>query len=643
MKKLWSPSSDFINESNMNKFMLWVNDKEDLNLSDYESLWNWSTENPKAFWSAIFEFFEITFSGDNTIVINKTENMIGTKWFPDVQVNYAEHVFKNKGRGTAIKFQNETGTKRQISWNELEQQTGKLANHFRGLGLGTGSKIAAFLPNIPEAIIAFLACNSIGAIWSSCSPDFGTASVLDRFQQIEPDVLIVANGYWYNGKVFDKSEANEALTNSLPSLKQVIAIDYCDNCPEFTHSKSIGWERIEDNSEPMSFQRLAFNEPMWVLYSSGTTGIPKAITHSIGGMLIEHFKAISLHQNVKKEEVFFWFSTTGWMMWNYANAALLVGATVAIYDGSPSYPTLNTLWDYAADAKVNHFGAGASFYITCMKQNVKLKESLPHLKSLGSTGSPLTPEAFSWIYDHIKSDLWLISLSGGTDVCSGFVGGNPFDSVIEGEIQCRMLGVDLHAYSESGNKVMNELGEMVIDSPLPSMPIYFWNDKNDERYKDSYFEMYPGKWRHGDWIRIDNKGAVIIFGRSDSTLNRGGVRIGTSEIYNATESLSEIKDSVVVCIDGNEGDQHMLLFVVLRNDVELDASLKKKINTELRKMYSPRHVPDEIHVINQVPYTISGKKMESPIKKLLSGKPLNVSKDSMKNPESLNFFEDFKL
>jgi acetoacetyl-CoA synthetase len=643
MKKLWSPSADFINESNMNQFMLWINKKEDLNLSDYQSLWSWSTENSKTFWAAIFEYFEIEYSGDCSLVKTYTDEMIGTNWFPNVKVNYAEHVFKNKGEGTAIKFLNEKGTSKYFSWDELEHSTAKLANHFKSLGLGIGSKIAAFLPNVPEAIIAFLACNSIGAIWSSCSPDFGTASVLDRFQQIEPDVLLVANGYWYNGQVFDKSEANKILINSSLSLKQVIAINYCDDCSEFTHPKSITWDSIENSKEPLSFERLAFNDPIWVLYSSGTTGIPKAITHSVGGMLIEHFKAISLHQNVKKDEVFFWFSTTGWMMWNYANASLLVGATVAIYEGSPSYPNLNTLWDYAAEAKMNHFGAGASFYITCMKHNVKLNKALPLLSSVGSTGSPLTPEAFSWIYNHIKSDLWLISLSGGTDVCSGFVGGNPLNPVIEGEIQCRMLGVDLHAYNENGAKIVNELGEMVIDSSLPSMPIYFWNDKNNKRYTESYFEMYPGKWRHGDWIKVDNKGAVIIFGRSDSTLNRGGVRIGTSEIYNASESLSEIMDSVVVCIDQSNGDQLMLLFVVLQNDIKLDKNLKMKINTQLRKMYSPRHIPDQIHVVDQVPYTISGKKMESPIKKLLSGKALNVSKDSMRNPESLIFFERFEL
>jgi len=643
MKKLWSPSEKFINESNMNQFMSWVNKEQGLQLHDYNSLWDWSVNNTSLFWQSIFNYFEILHDGNKETVRTSIDKMIGTEWFPQTKVNYAEHVFNNEYKGTAIEFLNEQGTKRNISWKELTAETSKLANHFKKLGLGRGSKIAAFLPNIPEAIIGFLACNAIGAIWSSCSPDFGTTSVLDRFQQIKPDLLLVANGYWYNGKTFDKQDANNQLVNSLSSLKQVISINYCDDCPEFKHKKSINWNEIETNSKPLKFERVGFNEPIWVLYSSGTTGLPKAITHSVGGILIEHFKAMSLHQNVKQGEVFFWFSTTGWMMWNYANAALLVGATVAIYDGSPAYPNLNALWSYAEQVKMNHFGAGASFYISCMKQNLKLQAPLPQLRSLGSTGSPLTPEAFSWIYDHIKSDLWLISLSGGTDVCSGFVGGNPFDDVVEGEIQCRMLGVDLHAYNENGQKVIEELGEMVIDSPLPSMPIYFWNDKNNKRYQESYFGMYPGKWRHGDWIKISKQGTLVIFGRSDSTLNRGGVRIGTSEIYSAIESLEEIKDSVVVCVNNEQQDEIMLLFIVPEKGIQLDTQLKKKINTQLIKMYSPRHVPNEVIPIEEVPYTISGKKMETPIKKILSRQALNISKDAMKNPESLNFFEEFQV
>ena len=643
MKKLWSPSSAFINESNMNLFMSWVNDTHDLALSNYEDLWTWSTKEHESFWAAIFNYFHIEYSGNSSLVVEKKETMIGTKWFPNVKVNYAEHVFKHKGTGTAIQFLNEKGTNIKWSWDELEQITAKLSSHFKALGLGVESKIAAFLPNIPEAIAAFLACNSIGAIWSSCSPDFGTTSVLERFQQIEPDLLLVTNGYWYNGKVFNQSEANTTLTDALPSVKQVITVQYCSDCPEFTHDKSITWGAIKAPTEPLSFTRVAFNNPIWVLYSSGTTGVPKAITHSAGGMLIEHFKAISLHQNVKKQEVFFWFSTTGWMMWNYANAALLVGATVAIYDGSPSYPNLNTLWDYAAKVKINHFGAGASFYLACMKQGLEPPKPLPHINTIGATGSPLTAEAFSWIYQHIKSNLWLISLSGGTDVCSGFVGGNPFDPVVEGEIQCRMLGVDLHAYNEEGEKVSNQLGEMVIETALPSMPIYFWNDKNHKRYQASYFDMFENKWRHGDWIKISKRGTVIIYGRSDSTLNRSGVRIGTSEIYNAAESLKEIQDSVVVCIKSKSGQQVMLLFVVLASESKLDGTLKNKINTQLSSMYSPRHVPNQIMAVPQIPYTISGKKMEIPIKKILSGQAIHVSKDAMKNPESLTFYEGISI
>lgn len=644
MKKLWSPDQAFVDESNMKTFMDWINNKHKLELNDYKSLWNWSIQEQNDFWRDIVEYFQIDFSGSINTVCDQQKGMIGTQWFNGIQVNYAEHVFKNKQKGIAIEFLNESGIKKSISWTELESETARIAGYYKSKGLGVGSKIVAFLPNIPEAIIAFLACNSIGAIWSSCSPDFGIKSVLDRFSQIEPDLLLVANGYEYNGKTYDKTAANEQLIESLSSLTTVISIDYSVNASSFEHSKSINWNKISKNHKELAFTRVPFNDPIWVLYSSGTTGLPKAITHSVGGIIIEHVKAISLHQNVKEEEVFFWFSTTGWMMWNYANAALLVGGTVAIFDGSPAYPSLNCLWDFAHDAKVNHFGAGASFYSTCMKQELELKQPLQHLVSLGSTGSPLTPETFSWIYENIKQDLWLISLSGGTDICSGFVGGNPFDPVFEGEIQCRMLGVNLHAYSESGEAVVDELGEMVIENVMPSMPIYFWNDKNNQRYHSSYFEMYPNKWRHGDWIKINKSGSVIIFGRSDSTLNRGGVRIGTSEIYIATETLPEIKDSIVICIDHENGTQNMLLFVVLNStERKLDRVLKAKINQQLMNQYSPRHVPNSIHTISEVPYTISGKKMEAAVKKILSGKSIvgNVATDSMKNPHSLSFFEQF--
>ncbi len=648
MNPLWSPSENFTNSSNMKHFMDWVNKEFGVNFSSYKELHAWSITEQDSFWGGLFKYYNILHDKpndiDTTIKLSPDQGMIGTQWFPKHKVNYAEHVFRNSNTThPALQFANEQGHRKTISWKELKEETHRLAEHYKNLGLGKGSKIVAFLPNIPEAITAFLACNSIGAIWSSCSPDFGTASVIDRFSQISPDLLLVANGYWYNNKVFDKTDANNELTSALKSIKQVITIQYCSDCDSYTNDKSIQWTDIPIPTGSLQFERVEFNEPIWVLYSSGTTGLPKAITHSVGGILLEHYKALALHQNTKAGEVFFWFSTTGWMMWNYANAALLTGTTVAIYDGSPAYPNLNVLWDYAEEVKVNHFGAGASFFITCMKKGLKLNKPLSNLISIGSTGSPLTPEAFEWIYNDIKKDLWLISLSGGTDICSGFIGGNPFDDVVIGEIQCRMLGVDLHAYSESNKQVIDELGEMVINSPLPSMPIYFWNDVENKKYHSSYFEMYPNKWRHGDWIRISDRGSVVIHGRSDSTLNRGGVRIGTSEIYNAVESLSVIQDSIVICTDNDPENQQMLLFVVLKPNNAINSELLKSLKKQLITMYSPRHVPDAVYQIEQVPYTASGKKMEAAVKKIISGKSIigSVSKDSMKNPESLDYFENF--
>ena len=623
----------------MEEFRVWVNRQQKLNLSSYAELYEWSISDLSIFWKSIWDYFDILHSGSIAKVLDLQTVMIGSKWFTGTQVNYAEHLFRRKNNlHPAITFKNENEEVVNISWETFENETAKLAHYYRFIGLGKGSRIAAFLPNIPEAIIAFAACSSIGAIWTSCSPDFGTKSVVERFSQIEPDLLLVANGYQYNGKVFSKAADNEALIQELPTLKKVVSVRYHKELPAFEDSLTISWNDLPSTSNKLEFTRLDFNDPLWVLYSSGTTGLPKAITHSVGGTLLEHLKALVFHQNVQLGDPFFWFSTTGWMMWNYANAALLAGGNVVIYDGSPSFPNLNCLWDLADKTQLKHFGAGASFYISCMKAEIQLNRDLPLLESLGSTGSPLTPEAFNWIYKTIKEDLWLISLSGGTDICSGFVGGNPYEPVIEGEIQCRMLGVDLQAFNGNGNPVLGELGEMVIQQPMPSMPIYFWNDRENEKYHSSYFEMYPGIWRHGDWIKISDRGSVVIYGRSDSTLNRGGVRIGTSEVYNAVESLPFVKDSIVVCIDQENGNQQLILFVQAHTDLKAEeiASIKGALRTQ----YSPRHVPDLIEQAPEIPYTISGKKMETAVKAILSGNnKKKIAKDAMKNPDSLAFYQ----
>jgi acetoacetyl-CoA synthetase len=648
MNSLWQPSSNFTRGSNLFHFARFLEKEFDLKFDDYASMWDWSVTDVDAFWKAIWKYYDIQHDGSfshshSSSVCGRTgSDMLSTKWFEGTKVNYTEHVFKAKTKySPAIIFQSEHLPLQEISWAELEQQVASFTQYLRKNGIQKDDRVAAYLPNIPQALVAFLATNAVGAVWSSCSPDFGTPSVLDRLTQIEPKILIACDGYSYNGKKFSKIDAVNELIANLPSVQKVVMVNYIGEVKlEGADSYS---DILKLPAEALRFERVDFNDPIWVLYSSGTTGKPKAITHSVGGMLIEHLKALGLHQNCKRGDKFFWYSTTGWMMWNYANAALLHGTTVVIYDGAPAYPNINVLWDLARDTQITYFGAGASFYISCMKEGVDRKQKLEHIQSLGSTGSPLPPEAFEWIYKSIKKDLWLVSLSGGTDICSGFVGGNPYDAVYAGEIQCRLLGCKVEAYNEKGIAVYDELGEMVIEKPMPSMPIYFWGDINNEKYRASYFEMYPGKWRHGDWIKITDRKTVIIFGRSDATLNRGGVRIGTSEVYSAVESVSEIKDSMVICTDEEGGEHYMPLFVVLKDGFVLNDELKAKIKGELRKQYSPRHVPDEIIEVKEIPYTISGKKMETPVKKLLMGIPLEkvASADAMKNPGSLEFFVNF--
>ncbi len=509
-------------------------------------------------------------------------------------------------------------------------------------GVQKGDRIVGYLSNTPETIAIFLAANSLGAIWSCCSPDFGVDSIIDRFQQIEPKVLFAYNGYHYGGKYFDKSQVVSDLSTKLTSLQDIVIIG---------ESK---WNEIiaQPSKSELTFTPVEFSHPIWVLYSSGTTGKPKAITHSTGGNLIEHLKALVIHQNVSAGERFFWYTTTGWMMWNYALSSLLCGATLCIYDGSPGYPNMNVLWDFARQNQINHFGGGAAFYISCMKSSLlQLEKGLGDefkglkFKTIGSTGSPLPPEAFKWIYEKVSKDVQLISLSGGTDVCSAFISGSPYLPVYEGEMQCFTLGSAIEAWNDEGKPVENEVGELIITQPMPSMPIFFWNDADNQRYRSSYFVKYPKVWCHGDWIKVTENKGVIIFGRSDATLNRDGVRIGTAEIYNAVESLPFIKDSVVVCVEKSDGSSSMPLFVVLNEGESLDDEKISAIKKILRTQYSPRHVPDAIYEVSDIPYTISGKKMEMPIKKILMGTPLEkaVSLDTMRNPTSIQWFVDYSV
>lgn len=639
---LWAPSDNFSSQSNLTQYMEWLGKNKNLHFSDYHSLRQWSVENLAAFWQSLWEYFHIQYNGSYSSVHSEHE-MPYVKWFEGTHLNYAEHVFRNEtDQQPAIIYKSETTDTSQLSWKELKQQVAALQHYLKSIGVKTGDRVAAYMPCIPEATIAFLAVNSLGAIWSSCSPDFGLNSVVDRFAQIEPKVLIAVDGYRYNGKYHDKTIVMHDLVKSIPSLEKVIVMTSGNNSL-LAGKKEVSWNDVtRKNDHILTFERVPFNHPIWVLYSSGTTGLPKAITHSHGGILLEQLKYGTFHNDFKKGEHCFWYTTTGWMMWNYIHGSLLAGATMVLYDGSPAYPDLNVLWQFAQDAGIHHFGTSAGFILACMKEGIQpaKKFDLNALRSIGSTGSTLPPEGFDWVYRQVKKDVWLASMSGGTDVCSAFVGGNPQWPVYSGEIQCRALGCNLEAFDEAGKPMLDEVGEMVITAPMPSMPIYFWNDPDHNRYLESYFETYPGVWRHGDWIKVTSRQGIIIYGRSDATLNRGGVRIGTSEIYRAVDKVKEVKDSLIICIERTGGEFWMPLFVLMQEGVTLNDDIKKKINTTIRSEYSPRHVPDEIIAVPDIPYTISGKKTETPVKKVLMGqdpdKAMNTG--ALRNPKSMEFF-----
>jgi acetoacetyl-CoA synthetase len=640
MQALWTPGRDLIEGSNLIQFQHWLKDKKSLQFSSYHELWQWSVNHPGPFWKSIWEYFDVLYDGTYDFVLKGS--MPECKWFEGTHLNYAEHIFRKASSNPAIIFKSESSAIKSIGWNELKQQVSSLQKHFNDSGIKAGDRIVAYVPGAPEATIAFLAANSLGAIWSSCSPDFGTTSVIDRFAQIEPKILIAVDSYQYGGKVFDKTETIKELTKALPSLEHVIVIS--NESTKLTLQKPVfHWKEVTSlHDQPLEFVRVPFSHPIWVLYSSGTTGLPKAITHSHGGILLEQLKYGTFHNDFKPGERCFWYTTTGWMMWNYIHGSLLAGGTMVLYDGSPAYPDLNVLWKFSQDASISHFGTSAGFILANMKADLHPANDvdLSSLRSIGSTGSTLPPEGFDWIYKKVKRDLWLSSMSGGTDVCSAFVGGNPTLPVYSGEIQCRALGCKLEAFDEAGKPVIDEVGEMVITSPMPSMPIYFWNDPEHKRYHESYFEMYPGVWRHGDWTQITARDGVIIYGRSDATLNRGGVRIGTSEIYRAVDKITEVKDSLIICIEKEGGQFWMPLFVVMKDGEQLTDDVCKKINSTIRSDYSPRHVPDEIIAVPDIPYTISGKKTETPVKKVLMGKDPKdvVNSGALKNPASMDFF-----
>lgn len=637
---LWTPSETLKNESNLQQYISWLKQNRKLSFTDYHHLWKWSVNHIDEFWESIWSYFNILHDGAYAHV-RSSDRMPYTEWFAGTKLNYTEHIFrKATDQHPAIVFKSENSSLKNISWAELQEQVASLQHFLKQQGVKTGDRLVAYMPCISEATVGLLASASLGAIWSSCSPDFGTNAVVDRFAQIEPKVLIAVDQYTYGGKTFDKSEVLRDLVKAMPTLECVVVVS--EKTPVTYDKPTHHWNTVLNAKGPgLEFVRVPFNHPMWVLYSSGTTGLPKAIMHSQGGILLEQLKYGTFHNDFKPGERCFWYTTTGWMMWNYIHGSLLAGGTMVLYDGSPGFPDLNALWKFSQDAAIHHFGTSAGFILANLKEDIKPSRfDLSALRSIGSTGSTLPAEGFDWVYDRVKKDLWLASMSGGTDVCSAFVGGNPMWPVYAGEIQCRALGCKLEAFNEVGKTVMDEVGEMVITEPMPSMPVSFWNDPDFKRYNDSYFEMFPGVWRHGDWTKITARQGVIIYGRSDATLNRGGVRIGTSEIYRAVDKVKEVKDSLIICLEKERGEFWMPLFVVMQEGQTLDDAIKKKVNTTIRSEYSPRHVPDEIIAVPDIPYTISGKKTETPVKKVLMGKDPKevVNAGALKNPASMDFF-----
>jgi acetoacetyl-CoA synthetase len=637
---VWRPSAARIERASLTSYERWLAQERALRFSSYAELWQWSVEDLDGFWSSIWEFNDVLASAPYECVLDPG-GMPGARWFPGARLNFAEHIFRNRRPDeVAIVHASELRDLDEQTWRELEQTTAKIASGLRAFGVEPGDRVVAYLPNIPETVAAFLACSSIGAIWSSCSPDFGVRSVVDRFAQIEPKVLLAVDGYRYGGTDFDRRGVLERLQQAIPSLEHTVVLGYLDKAPGLQGLKSaLSWDEFlaYGSSQPLTFEQLPFDHPLWVLYSSGTTGLPKAIVQGHGGILIEDLKHLRLHVDLQSGDRLFWFTTTGWMMWNFVVGGLLTGAAVVLYDGSPATPSMGVLWDLAARARITCFGTSAAYLGACLKAGVEPARGrdLSALSSIGSTGSPLAPEGFDWVYDQVGANIWLFSTSGGTDVCTSLVGGVPTLPVYRGELQARLLGCSVEAWDEEGRPLIGKVGELVVTRPMPSMPLRFWNDADGRRYRESYFDKYPGVWRHGDWIEITERGTAIITGRSDSTINRGGVRMGTSEIYRAVLALDEVIDALVVELNG-----FMPLFVVLRPDLELTDELTAAIRAQIREECSPRHVPDTVRQIEAVPRTLSGKVLEVPVKRILMGEDPETaaSRDALAIPAALDYF-----
>ena len=636
---LWTPSGQRADASTMAQFERWLETNRDLKFKDYNAMWDWSISDLDGFWSAIWEYFDILHSeGYESVVENP--DVATAKWLTGARLNYAENILRHAATDPnrdAIVVQSETFTRKSLSWRQLEQQVGGVAASLREMGVVQGDRVVAILPNTETALIAFLAAASLGAVWSLCAPDMGHIAILDRFQQIEPKVMIAQDGYVHAGKSIDRRDVIAEIANGLPSVQHRVLIPVAGAMPDGW----VAWDELTEERSVLEYTQVAADHPLWIVYSSGTTGNPKPIVHGHGGILLEAAKQ-SLHHDLGPKDRFTWLTSSGWIMWNAQWMALGQGATVALFDGAPHYPDMDVVWRFVADEKLTFFGAGAAFFSGCLKAGIVPKDEidLDALRSLGSTGSPLSSDAYDWIYTKVKEDVWLAPISGGTDLAGAFVLGHPAMPVRSGEMQCRALGNAVRAFDETGSDLIGQVGELVCTQPLPSMPLFFWGDTDGSRLHESYFDTYDGVWRHGDWIEVKPNGASVIYGRSDATINRKGLRMGSAEIYQAVEGLDAIQDSLVVDLEFLGRDSFMPLFVVMKNGVAFDDSVKEQINQAIKTSVSARFIPNEIVEISEIPRTMSGKKLEVPVKKLLlGGDPAKVvNRDSMANPDSFDFF-----
>jgi acetoacetyl-CoA synthetase len=648
---LWQPDADRIAVAQVTRFQKWAAEHHGAPRAEpgdpaaaYAALHRWSVVELQTFWRAVAEWFDVRFSTPYESVLADAA-MPGARWFPGATLNYAEHALRAAEDGAradapALLHVDETHEPRPVTWSELRRQVGSLAAELRHLGVRPGDRVSGYLPNVPQAVVAFLATAAVGGVWTSCAPDFGARSVLDRFQQVEPVVLFTVDGYRYGGREHDRTEVVAELRRELPSLRAVVHIPLLG-----THAPdgARDWADLVAGDEEPVFEQVPFDHPLWVLYSSGTTGLPKAIVQSQGGILLEHLKQLGLHTDLGPEDRFFWYTSTGWMMWNFLVSGLLVGATVVLYDGSPGYPDTAAQWRVAERTGTTFFGTSAAYVMACSNADVHPGRDfdLSRVQCVATTGSPLPPGGFRWLHDEVAEDMWIASVSGGTDVCSCFAGAVPTLPVFAGELQAPCLGTDLQAWDPQGRAVTGEVGELVVTGPMPSMPIRFWNDPDGSRYRESYFEMFPGAWRHGDWITVTERGTVIIHGRSDSTLNRQGVRMGSADIYEVVERLPEVRESLVIGVEQPDGGYWMPLFVQLAEGAALDEALQDRIRGTIREQLSPRHVPDEIIEVPGVPHTLTGKRIEVPVKRLLQGTPLEkaVNPGSVDDIGLLRFYE----